>query len=107
MIRTEKINVANGEYTIHELQVKQMLQFRSIFSNGNNVVDYLISLIKLFSDIPEDKIDELSISDMELIAEKIMDLNKNIVEIPRKLGLGEVSDNILKKMKQQMVASVE
>lgn len=109
MYKTEVIQVADGEYIIHELKVKEMATLLKIFksTDGKSYVDLAIELIKTFTNIPDDKINELSISDIKLIAGKIFDLNKDIVEIPRQLGLGEISDNFLKKMKQQMIQATE
>ena len=109
MYKTEVIKVADGEYVIHELKVKEIANLLKIFknANGQSYIDLAIELIKTFTNIPDDKINELSISDIKLIAGKMFELNKDIVEIPRQLGLGEISDNFLKKMKQQMIQATE
>lgn len=99
MRKTKKIQINDIEYTIKELTIRQIMELKNEYVNLDNLASILDTFLVKCSDIPKDSLQDFTFTDLENIVIAIKEVNISFFKIPGHLGLKEVADQMIDKIK--------
>jgi methyltransferase-like protein len=103
MRKSAQIKVDEKTYTIRELTIRQIIDMKNQYENIGGFQEMVQLFITKCSDITPDSLLDFSFSDMEEIVKAVKEVNGSFFKIPGHLGLQEISDNLLKRIKESLV----
>jgi len=103
MRKIKKVNIEGKEYEVKELSMRQILELKNQYESVTTF-DGLISIfIEKCSNIPKDSLLDLTFSDMESLVVAVKEVNESFFKIPAHLGLKEVADQMIEKIKNSII----